>query len=84
MSAQLDLLEPRCRVPENRYGQLFDLLMAFERGERLTVKIAMEKYGVYALSQRVGDLKRDYGWPIVSRMIEVRPGTRVSEYWLPK
>lgn len=82
MSAQPDLLEPRCRIPENRHGQLYDLLFALKSGKRLTVKTAIEQHGCYALSQRMGELKRDYGWPIQSRMIEVRPGTRVSEYWL--
>lgn len=81
---QMDLLEARCRVPENKFGQLYELLLAFERGEKLTVKLAMDRYGCYALSQRVGNLKNDYGWPIKRKMIEVRTGTWVAEYWLER
>lgn len=79
MSAQLDLL-PACRVPE-RGSQCYELLMAMKSGVRLTVKTALEKYGVYALSQRIGDLKRTYGWPVQSRTIKVGRAS-VSEYWI--
>ncbi len=76
---QLDLISP-CRVPE-RGTQCYELLMAMQQGVRLTVAKALSEYGCYALSQRVGDLKRRYGWPIQSRKIDV--GTaHVSEYWL--
>lgn len=78
---QLDLIAP-CRAPE-RGTQAYELLMAMQQGARLTVKIALERYGVYALSQRIGDLKRKYGWQdrIKSRMVDV--GTaHVAEYWL--
>jgi len=69
-----------CVVPpaESQCGQI---LRALERGERLTVARAMTDYGVYALSQRCGELKR-MGWPVQSRMIEVPSGKRVAEYWL--
>lgn len=70
-----------CKVPP-RGTQAYKLLMAMQDGVRLTVKVALEKYGVYALSQRCGDLRRKYGWPIKSRTVEVRPRTFVSEYWL--
>lgn len=80
MSAQLDLI-PECRIPQ-RGTQLYDLLMALSSGERLTNAVAWSKYGIYALSQRIGDLKRKYGWPVKSRMIEVRSRSHVAEYWL--
>lgn len=76
---QLDLLT-ECKLPE-RGTQCYELLMAMQRGARLTVAKALTQYGVYALSQRVGDLKRKYGWPIKSRMVNVGSAT-VSEYWL--
>lgn len=84
MSAQLDLIAP-CRVPE-RGSQCYELLMAMQAGERLTVKVALEHYGVYALSQRIGDLKHRYGWESVikSRTVETVGGARVSEYWIAK
>lgn len=77
---QADLF-PACRVPE-RGTQAYELLMAMQAGVRLTVKLALERHGVYALSQRIGELKREYGWPIQSRTISVGPRTRVAEYWL--
>jgi hypothetical protein len=76
---QLELIT-HCQVPP-RGTQCYELLMAMQRGVRLTVAKALTEYGVYALSQRVGDLKRKYGWPIKSRMVNVGSAT-VSEYWL--
>ena len=67
-------------VPKNG-TQKHELLLAFRRGERLTVLTALELYGVYALSQRCGELIRD-GWPIQSRTIVTRSGKTVSEYWM--
>jgi hypothetical protein len=69
---------PRCVVPE-RDTQLGTLLRALQRGERLTVAVAMSEYGVYALSQRMGDLKR-MGWPVLTSTITTNSGKRVAEY----
>lgn len=69
------------RLPD-RGTQKYALLMALQRGEHLTVAKALTEYGVYALSQRIGELKRA-GWPIESRMVEVASGARVAEYWMP-
>ena len=77
---QLALL-PEARIPE-RGGQCYELLLALINGERLTVKTAIDKHGVYALSQRMGELKRKYGWPIRSRTVQVGPKAYVSEYWM--
>ena len=77
---QIDLL-PEERIPP-RGSQCYDILMALKQGMRLTVKTAMAQLGVYALSQRVGELRRKYGWPIQSRTVEIGPRTHVSEYWL--
>jgi hypothetical protein len=75
---QLELMP--CRVPP-RESQCYRLLEAMKNGERLTVAKALTQYGVYALSQRCGDLRREYGWPVQSRMVDV--GTaRIAEYWL--
>lgn len=77
---QLDLLEPRCKVPE-RGTQHYEILMYLEKGGRLTVAKALTELGVYALSQRCGELRKQ-GWPIQSRTIETNGGARVSEYFL--
>lgn len=80
MTEQLDLLAP-CRVPA-KGSQCYELLLAMKQGKRLTVARALSEHACYALSQRCGELRREYGWPIRSRMIEVKPGTRVAEYWI--
>jgi hypothetical protein len=80
IQAELNL-EPRTRLPE-RGSQCYELLMAFKRGERLTTIEAFARFGITTISQRCGELKRKYGWPIQSRMRPVRPGTYVAEYWL--
>ena len=71
---QLDLL----KIPDAS-TQNYKLLRAFERGELLTVAEALTKYGIYALSQRVGELKR-MGWPISSEPFETASGARVARY----
>lgn len=75
---QLELMP--VRVPKQD-TQHYALLKAMQRGERLTVAKALSEYGVYALSQRVGELKR-MGWPIRSRMVTVESGARIAEYWM--
>lgn len=72
---QLELV-PECRVPD-KGGQLYELLMALQQGARLTVAKALNEHGVYALSQRMGDLRKEYGWPIKSRF-----AGKFKEYWL--
>jgi hypothetical protein len=56
------------------------ILEALLEGHHLTVALALQQYGVYALSQEVGRLKR-LGWQVESRTVET-PGAYVSEYWL--
>lgn len=69
-----------CSLPP-KGSQKYALLMAFKNGERLTVLTALERYGVFALSQRCGELIRS-GWPIQSRTIRTHTGKAVSEYWM--
>lgn len=76
---QLELITP-CRVPE-RGTQRYEILMYLQAGGRLTVAKALRELGVYALSQRVGELKRS-GWPIKSRTVETNGGAKVSEYFM--
>jgi hypothetical protein len=67
------------RVPE-KGTQCYELLRAFQRGERLSVKVALDQYGVYALSQRVGELRR-MGWPIVDVMTKTSTA-HFKTYWM--
>jgi hypothetical protein len=82
MSVMQAVLEfnPPCQVPDQG-TQPRMILEALKRGERLTVADAMTKYGVYALSQRCGDLRR-MGWPIQSEMMTLPNGKRIAVYSL--
>ena len=55
------------------------LAEAFDRGEALTVATALAKYGIYALSQRCGELAKWY--PVESRTVALPNGKHVSEYF---
>lgn len=79
---QLDLLEPKCRVPE-RGTQSYEILMVLQAGGRLTVAKALTELGVYALSQRIGELKK-MGWPILSKPVTTNGGARIAEYRLER
>lgn len=59
--------------------QLDTLKAAFERGESFTVGEALGRHGIYALSQRVGELKRS-GYPIVVDMETTSTGKRIARY----
>jgi hypothetical protein len=69
------------QIPTAGQTQLLILLAALQRGERLTVGYALTQYGVYALSQRLGDLRR-MGWPIQSRNVKNGNGWFHAEYFL--
>ena len=69
-----------CAIP-NPGTQHHALLTAMQRGERLTVAEALTRYGVYALSQRMGELRR-MGWPIEAEMVRTETGKRVARYRL--
>jgi hypothetical protein len=56
------------------------LLAAFNRGESLTVGEALMRYGVYALSQRVGEIEKE-GHLIEHEMVKVGKA-RVCRYSL--
>lgn len=78
IQAVLDFVPPRCHVPE-KGTQCRMLLDAFQRKEYLTVADSLTKYGIYALSQRCGELRR-MGWPINSHMKTLPNGKRIAVY----
>lgn len=77
---QLAIDFSRCVVPEptTQQGQI---LRALQRGERLTPLDSLSKYGVLALSQRVGELIR-MGWPIVRTTTKTPTGKTVGLYFM--
>ena len=56
------------------------ILEGLRRGEHLTPLNALIRYHTMALSQRIGELKRD-GHPIQSRMVTIGE-KRVAEYYI--
>ena len=60
-------------------SQLLILKGAFERGESLTVAEALSRYGIYALSQRCGDLCKQ-GYPVSSDWETTPSGKHVVRY----
>ena len=80
MALVLPLRETRVPAEDTQCGKL---LRAFQRGESLTVAEALSKYGCYALSQRVGELKRQ-GWPIASEPYKTPSGATVARYYLQR
>lgn len=76
-----EVLKQQARYPAAGQKQLWTILLALRRREKLTVMVALQDYGCYALSQRIGDLK-GLGWPIQNKMIEVDSGKHVAEYWI--
>ena len=68
-------------MPNESQHQLRDILRELQTGRRLTVAVALSELGVYALSQRIGELRR-LGWPIDRTMIRTRGGATVAEYYL--
>ncbi len=57
------------------------ILAELQAGRRLTPLTALIRVHTLALSQRIGELRRE-GWPVQSRMIELEHGKRVAEYWI--
>lgn len=80
---QLEIsIEPRreCVVPDEQTQQ-GKILRHLQRGGSLTVGEALSMFGCYALSQRIGELKRA-GWPIISERYRTPGGAVVARYMM--
>jgi len=64
-------------------SQVETLRKYFESGGNLTVGEALTRFGVYALSQRCGDL-RESGCNVQAEMIRLQNGKRIARYRLVK
>ena len=62
-------------------SQSAQILDHLRRGNSLTPLDSLALFGCLALSQRIGELKRE-GWPIESELVEVSNGKRVARYRL--
>ena len=63
-------------APDSQQGKILRYL---RNGGSLTVGEALSMFGCYALSQRIGELKRA-GWPIVAESYKTPGGARVARY----
>ena len=70
-----------CKVPAQG-TQHHKLLLAFQRGIRVTIWNAMTEYGIGALHQRVKEL-RDMGWPVQRAMV-AKNGKQIAEFWMER
>lgn len=63
-------------------SQKLEIQRHLSKGHKLTPLQALHKFGVMALSQRVGELKRE-GWPVATELVQVG-SKRVAEYSIPR
>ena len=57
-----------------------EILEGLKRGERLTALNALIRYHTMALSQRIGDLRRE-GHPIADEWTKLDSGKRIKTYY---
>lgn len=62
--------------------QCLRLQRYLSQGHSLTPLSALKRFGVMALSQRMGDLRRAR-WPVESEFVDVG-GKRVKRYWFQR
>lgn len=60
--------------------QIEQLDQHFRNGGSLTPGEALIQFGVYALSQRAGQLRTEFGKPVVSAWEKTEGGARVKRY----
>jgi hypothetical protein len=63
--------------------QVETIVKALKRGEKLTPLSALKRYGVGRLASRVYDARKA-GEKILAELVEVKPGVRVSQYWIKR
>lgn len=65
-------------------GTALTLLRAMQRGEKLTMLAGFHKYGTTCATQRLNELSRDHGWPVVREWLTLPSGKRVRSYSLER
>ena len=63
-------------------SQCYEILKSMFDGKRFTVLSALKDKQCYALSQRCGELRRKYRWPVQDKWVDLKSGKRVKQYWL--
>ena len=59
-----------------------NLYEAMQRGEEISVKTSIMRYGISAAGQRCGDLRRKYGKPIAEKWAVAPNGARYLIWYL--
>ena len=73
--------QPRKKpAPDRHRKQAAALDAYFAAGGSLTVTEAISAFGVYALSQRVGELRRNHGKPVISTWERTPEGAKIKRY----
>ncbi len=57
------------------------ILQALLKGSKLTPIRALTWFGSFRLGARIFDLRED-GWPIEKKMLKVKDGTYVAQYYI--
>ena len=70
---------PKTRTIDRTGKQVAALDLYFSKGGSLTVAEAIRAFGVYALSQRCGDLRKK-GKPVVSAWETTPDGAKIKRY----
>jgi hypothetical protein len=65
-----------------KQSQSSRILKYLQSGRSLTVLEALRLFGCYALSQRIGELRRQ-GWPIDATWKRTRHAKRIKRYSMP-
>ena len=72
---------PRRKPKPDRHKKQAEALDAyFSKGGSLTVTEAIRAFGIYALSQRVGELRRNQGKPVISTWETTPDGAKIKRY----
>lgn len=65
-------------------SQRQDIYNHLMTGATITPITALNLFGCFSLSQRLGELRRHFGVPIQSKTVETANGKRHACYWLDK
>lgn len=67
-----------------RMSQRQDIYNHLMTGATITPMTALNLFGCFSLSQRLGELRRDFNIPIQSKMTDNPNGKKYACYWLDK
>jgi hypothetical protein len=69
---------------EFRMSQRQDIYNHLMIGATITPITALNLFGCFSLAQRIGELRRHFGVPILSKTVENANGKHYARYWLER